>query len=104
MLSKAIAPFAKYNPREVSCHTLLVFLLVGESRDGILQTDIAKRLGIPKSTISRNCGILDTTTQKGGAGMGLISREAWHVDQRIKICRLTEKGRQLFDEIHSHLG
>jgi DNA-binding MarR family transcriptional regulator len=104
MLSRAIEPFARYNPREVSCTTLLIFLAVGESQEGLLQTDIAKRLDIPKSSVSRNCSILDSQTQKGEPGMGLISREPWHADQRIKFVKLTEKGRALFDEIHSKLS
>ena len=103
MLSKAIEPFAKFNPREVSCTTLLIFLAVGESQEGLLQNDIARKLNIPSSSVSRNCGILDVTTQKGENGMGLVFRETWHADQRIKLVRLTARGRELFDEIYSRL-
>jgi len=104
MLSRVIEPFARYNPREVSCTTFLIFLAIGESHEGLLQTDIARKLNIPKSSVSRNCGLLDTQTQKGEPGMGLIVRETWHADQRIKLVKLTAKGRELFDEIHSRLG
>jgi len=104
MLSQAIEPFAKFNPREVSCTTLLIFLAVGESQEGLLQNDIARKLNIPSSSVSRNCGILDVTTQKGENGMGLVFRETWHADQRIKLVRLTARGRELFDEIYSRLG
>jgi DNA-binding MarR family transcriptional regulator len=104
MLSRVIEPFARYNPREVSCTTFLIFLAVGESQEGLLQTDIARKLDIPKSSVSRNCSLLDTQTQKGEPGMGLITREPWHADQRIKLVKLTAKGRELFDEIHSRLG
>ncbi len=104
MLSRVIEPFARYNPREVSCTTFLIFLAIGESQEGLLQTDIARKLNIPKSSVSRNCGILDSVTQKGEPGMGLVSREPWHADQRIKLVKLTAKGRELFDEIHSRLG
>lgn len=104
ILSKAIEPFAKYNPREVSCTTLLIFLAIGESREGLLQTDISRKLGIPKSSVSRNCGILDVITQKGDPGMGLVTRSPWHADQRIKLVQLTDKGRALFDEIHSRIS
>ena len=104
MLSKAIEPFAKFNPREVSCTTLLIFLAIGESHEGLLQADIARKLNIPSSSVSRNCGILDVTTQKGEPGMGLVTRETWHADQRIKLVKLTAKGRELFDEIYSRLG
>lgn len=104
MLSRVIEPFARYNPREVSCTTFLIFLAVGESQEGLLQTDIARKLNIPKSSVSRNCSLLDTQTQKGEPGMGLITREPWHADQRIKLVKLTAKGRELFDEIHSRLG
>jgi len=104
VLSRVIEPFARYNPREVSCTTLLIFLTIGESLEGLLQTDISRRLNIPKSSVSRNCSLLDTQTQKGGLGMGLINREPWHADQRIKFVKLTVKGRELFDEIYSRLG
>lgn len=104
MLSRAIEPFARYNPREVSCTTFLIFLAIGESHEGLLQTDIARKLNIPKSSVSRNCSILDSQTQKGDPGMGLITREPWHADQRIKLVKLTAKGRELFDEIQSRLG
>jgi hypothetical protein len=49
-------------------------------------------------------GFLDVTTQKGEPGMGLVTRETWHADQRIKLVKLTAKGRELFDEIYSRLG
>lgn len=104
MLSRVIEPFARYNPREVSCTTFLIFLAVGESQEGLLQTDIARKLNIPKSSVSRNCSLLDTQTQKGEPGMGLVTREPWHADQRVKLVKLTTKGRELFDEIHSRLG
>jgi hypothetical protein len=105
MLSKAIEPFAKFNSREVSCTTLLIFLAVGESHEGLLQADIAKKAQHPQlQRVSRNCGILDVTTQKGEPGMGLVTRETWHADQRIKLVKLTAKGRELFDEIYSRLG
>jgi DNA-binding MarR family transcriptional regulator len=103
MLSRVIEPFARYNPREVSCTTFLIFLAVGESHEGLLQTDIARKLNIPKSSVSRNCSLLDTQTQKGEPGMGLVTREPWHADQRVKLVKLTAKGRELFDEIHSRL-
>jgi len=104
LLSRVIEPFARYNPREVSCTTLQIFLAIGESSEGLLQADIPLRLNIPKSSVSRNCGILSDTTQKGEPGMGLISREPWAKDQRINFVKLTDKGRELFDEIHSRLG
>lgn len=104
MLSRVVEPFARYNPREVSCTTFLIFLAIGESHEGLLQTDIARKLNIPKSSVSRNCSLLGTQTQKGEPGMGLVSREPWHADQRIKLVKLTAKGRELFDEIHSRLG
>ena len=47
MLSSALLPFARLNPREINCNTLVVFLAVAEAGDtGVKQADLALRLKI----------------------------------------------------------
>lgn len=100
MLSKAITPFARFNEREVSCTTFLIFLTIAESgEDGVLQADLAKQLGLPSSSVSRNTCILSDKTQKHRAGMGLIRREVHPHDARINVLRLSDKGKDLYAQI-----
>ena len=100
MLSKAFIPFANYNEREVSCTTLVLFLTIAEAGgDGVLQADLALKLGVAKSSISRNACLLSDATHKGKPGMGLIRREVHPHDARINLLRLTDLGKQMYDRI-----
>ena len=102
MLSTALLPFARLNPREINCNTLLVFLAVAESGDeGVKQSDLALRLRLAKSSVSRNCGILGRKTQKNKDGLELIKSEPWPQDPRINLLKVTDKGRDLFQTISS---
>lgn len=102
MLSSALLPFARLNPREINCNTLIVFLAVAEAGDtGVKQADLALRLKIAKSSVSRNCGILGNKTQKNQDGLGLINAEPWSKDPRINLLKVTDKGRDLFQTISS---
>jgi DNA-binding MarR family transcriptional regulator len=102
MLSSALLPFARLNPREINCNTLVVFLAVAEAGDeGVKQADLALRLRLAKSSVSRNCGILGRKTQKHKDGLELIKSEPWHGDPRINLLKVTDKGRDLFQTISS---
>ena len=102
MLSSALLPFARLNPREINCNTLVVFLAVAEAGDkGVKQADLALRLRIAKSSVSRNCGILGSKTQKNKDGLELIKSEPWPKDPRINLLKVTDKGRDLFQTISS---
>jgi DNA-binding MarR family transcriptional regulator len=98
-LIKALLPFASYNQREVSCTTLIIFLAIAQSEEGILQSDLSDKLKISSSSVSRNCCLLGVKTQKNQNGMGLIEREAHPHDARINILKLSPKGCQLYDQL-----
>ena len=105
MLSTALLPFARLNPREINCNTLLVFLAVAESGDeGVKQADLALRLRLAKSSVSRNCGILGNKTQKHKDGLELIKSEPWHRDSRINLLSLTAKGHDLYETMSAKLS
>lgn len=100
MLSKAFIPFANYNEREISCTTLTLFLTVAEAGDdGVIQADLALKLGVAKSSISRNACLLSDATHKGKPGMGLIRRDVHPHDARINVLRLTDRGQQMYQQI-----
>jgi DNA-binding MarR family transcriptional regulator len=104
MLSSALLPFARLNPREINCNTLVVFLAIAEAGDeGVKQADLALRLRLAKSSVSRNCGILGRKTQKNKDGLELIKSEPWPKDPRINLLTLTARGKDLFETITDRL-
>jgi DNA-binding MarR family transcriptional regulator len=98
-LIKALLPFASYNQREVSCTTLIIFLAIAQSKEGILQSDLSDKLKISSSSVSRNCCLLGAKTQKNQNGMGLIIRETHPHDARINVLKLSPEGCQLYDQL-----
>jgi DNA-binding MarR family transcriptional regulator len=98
-LVKALLPFTLYNQREVSCTTLIIFLAIAQSEEGILQADLPDKLQMSSSSVSRNCCLLGLKTQKNQNGMGLITREVHPHDARINVLKLTTEGRQLYDQL-----
>lgn len=98
-LIKALLPFSSYNQREVSCSTLIIFLAVAQSQEGVLQADLPDKLQMSSSSVSRNCCLLGAKTQKNQNGMGLITRETHPHDARINVLKLTAEGRQLYNQL-----
>lgn len=97
-LINALQSFAQFNNREVSCHTLLVFLSIAQAEDGLLQSDLPDKLNMSASSISRNCCLLSHKTQKNKRGMNLVRRERHPHDSRMNILVVTDEGKQLYEE------
>jgi len=97
-LINALKSFAQFNNREVSCHTLLVFLSIAQAEDGLLQSDLPDKLNMSSSSISRNCCLLSHKTQKNKRGMNLIKRERHPHDSRMNILVVTDEGKHLYEE------
>jgi DNA-binding MarR family transcriptional regulator len=103
-ITTALLPFARLNEREINCNALVVFLTIAESGEhGVKQADLALRLRIAKSSVSRNCGILGLKTQKNKDGLGLIKVEPWPKDPRINLLSLTDKGKDLYETMTAAL-
>lgn len=76
---------------------LHLFLAVCQE-DGITQTELAKRLGMPQATVSRNIIALGTSYNKKTGqlgGYGLVDSRPDLYERRRLACFLTEKGKKL---------
>lgn len=101
-LSKQLIPFASFNSREVSCNTLVLFLLIGErGEEGILQADIPRFLPMSRASISRNCCLLGSKTHKNQRGMGLIERDMLPNQSKLIHLTLSTTGKKLYAQITS---
>ncbi|MCE5195346.1 MAG: hypothetical protein LLF28_07880 [Nitrospiraceae bacterium] len=91
----------KINP-DFAIGQLLTFLLIGEN-EGILTQDIIKELKQPAGTISRNLKHLGQYLVRGGdhslLGYGLVTTRPDMLERRCSTCHLTDKGRQLFNQL-----
>lgn len=70
------------------CHPLLEIQELGETTTG----DLAQRLNLDKSTLSRSI--------EGLVSRGLVRRETHEGDRRFLLLTLTAEGRRLCDEIN----
>lgn len=107
-LKAAIATLRDALGKEVEAQTLLALLTVAEQGE-VPQADLQRELGIGASAMSRNIGLLGTTGYKNGAGreqegLGLV--ESWEnpMDRRIKLVRLTAKGKVLVNRATRSIG
>ena len=99
-LSKRLLPFARFNQREVSCLTMVIFLTIAEEGDrGISQAELVESLDVPKASISRNCCLLGTKTQKNKRGMDLVRVEPHPDKASMNLLTITESGRKLNVEL-----
>jgi DNA-binding MarR family transcriptional regulator len=88
---------------------LLTLLLIAEHGE-IAMAELQQHLGLGSSAMSRNIGKLGVTgyrngsNQKEAEGLGLV--EAWEnpLDRRVKLARLTPKGRAAVARALKHIG
>jgi uncharacterized membrane protein len=52
MRSHQLTPLLKFNSK-LSGGAIRIFLFIAEHRQGVTQADVARLLGLPKSTVSR---------------------------------------------------
>jgi DNA-binding MarR family transcriptional regulator len=76
---------------DVASYTVLVTIsdLSGSLPGGVRAIDVAETLGLHKSTMSRNIGVLER--------LGLVAREPSVDDARARILTITEPGRRSLD-------
>ncbi|MGL5935042.1 MAG: hypothetical protein ACRCZI_05410 [Cetobacterium sp.] len=85
---------------EMQTQTLDFLLRVAAHPEGVSQVDIAARVGLSSSALSRNCEILgEGITKKGKPGLGLINTEEGWPDRRRKTMKLTAKGQRFVEQL-----
>ncbi|UIY29208.1 hypothetical protein LZK73_21990 [Neorhizobium galegae] len=60
---------------------------------------IADRLGITPQTLSTHMRYLGDKYREGKEGMGLVELDTYVLNRRMKVAKLTHKGRQLADQL-----
>ena len=90
-----------------------VFLYVGRHSmpgKGVTMNDIARALGLPQSTTSRNVLRLSETagvnryTGKRDTGLGLLTTEEDPSELRRKVVFLTKTGAKIYDELARYVN
>lgn len=83
-------------------NTFLGVCLWGEDPHGATEisiTELAGRIGLPETTVSRHVRYLGQQERVGVEGMGLLDTKVHPVDRRRKIVFLTRTGRNLRDQL-----
>jgi DNA-binding MarR family transcriptional regulator len=68
-------------------------LILVAQKPGITMAEIAARLGIAQSTVSRNIAALGPLHRLKKEGLGFVDAVEQPLDRRQKVCYLTPKGR-----------
>lgn len=93
-LSLAVELFRAMDP-EMPLQTVMTYLVVA-ARDPrpVLMSDLAKKLGIAHSSVTRNVQALSGTNRHGRRGHGLLHTWVDDKDRRVKWVELTPQGRR----------
>ncbi|MFM2043486.1 MAG: hypothetical protein RLY86_2062 [Pseudomonadota bacterium] len=75
--------------------TAITFTLICEN-EGICQSELAWLLKAGQHTVSR---AVDRLSAPDGSGQGLVERVGWSGDGRLRVIRLTARGRDLRDRL-----
>jgi DNA-binding MarR family transcriptional regulator len=98
-----IEEFRKLDP-EMQAQTMMTLLLVA-AKPGIQMKEMQERLGIARSTMSRNVAILSSHGYRAGyPGYALIEAREDPTDRKSKQVFLTAKGKRFLESIQSYLG
>ncbi len=72
--------------------------------DPVSIQELAERVGLNETTVSRHLRYLGTQRRVGVEGLGLVDTRTHPVDRRRKIVFLTRKGKALKDQLGFTLG
>ena len=76
-----------------------VALWGGDDGEPTTLETIAANLGISPTTLSTHLRYLGDTYREGKPGLGLVELEPYILNRRMKVVRLTRKGKTLADQI-----
>ena len=88
------AIFRQYSSR-LSLTAPQAFHLLSIPVDGISMSDLAKKLGLDTSTLTRNIQKLEQ--------LDLVGREKTEHDKRILLVQLTDKGKEMVEAVEGSL-
>ena len=103
LLVNSVADVARRVHSTMEAQTLLCFTLIARHPD-ITLTDLAQRLDITLSSVSRNIARLSDEGRPGrGKGLGMVVRYEDPVDRRIKRVRLNRQGEKFWKDMSEEL-
>lgn len=76
-----------------------VTLWGGDDKEPVPLEEIAKQLHIAPTTFATHLAYLGERYRKGKPGMGLVALEPYLLNRRMKVARLTQKGRAVADSL-----
>lgn len=94
---QVVAHFRTLDP-EIGAVAMAILLVVAESGE-IGMKDIAQRVGVVKSSVSRTVALMSRTGHKGAAGHDLLTWQEDPADRRNKRVFLTRKGQEFMRQL-----
>lgn len=98
-----IEEFRKLNP-EMQAQTLLTFCAVASREGEVSMKDVEHLTGMTTSSTSRNVAALGALHRKGQPGMDLVLAFENPMNRRMKLLKLTPKGRRVAESIVRYAG
>lgn len=92
-----------FNRKEIEIQSIMLFLLVVQSKELIDLSYIATTLSISKSAAGRNFYKLEKGND-GTGGLELLAAEVDYSDRRRSLIKLTPKGRKLAILLTEHVS
>jgi len=89
-IQKVVEEFRKLDG-EMPMQMASTFMVVARHQ-GITMKDIAEKVGVTQSSVSRNIGALGSRHRYGKEGLKLVKTEEDDIDIRRKVVHLTPKG------------
>jgi len=80
---------------QISTNTLRAFIIIG-LEEGVTVNEVKDRLGTTSGVASRSIAVLKKTHRKGMSGLDWVYTIPDPLDERVRHCRLTDKGRRMF--------
>lgn len=101
-LLKSIEMFRDIDP-EIPSQTVAIFLTVANQATPIKMSEIAKKLSVAQSSVSRNISYLGKINRHHKPGLGLLDTFEDPEERRRKLVMLTPKGQQFFMRVKQAL-
>jgi len=98
ILNEWVKGMQKYGHKSPSSLALSAFLAVAQE-EGLSVTEYAKRVGVPKSTMSTHLLEIGDRNRKKEKGVGLVTSRANPSNRREREYMLTPRGRDLAEKI-----